>query len=241
MSINCRSISFDSFESNWAQWRRREQYFTVNRLLSANRRSSNTGCGEKRRRNNILLFVVILIFFLVVDVEVAQLIASLGVGDDAQPIAKVVLLKVLLRQVLEVPATAHFFLVKESSRPQLDALRGPQFDPFIKSISDSSSLYCGYVIILPMKKMRKPSLRERKITSWRGEFRSWRWACSWPIRRKRDHPGCRPCCSPWCAASRTSPTRNRRQFRERFAKTDTVREGNPTVFPFEWEPHGLWG
>ena len=50
--------------------------------------------------------LVLLVFvFLVVDLEVTKFIGFLIVGDNSQPITQIVLLKVLLRQILQVPTT----------------------------------------------------------------------------------------------------------------------------------------
>lgn len=59
---------------------------------------------------SILLKVVsdlifLLFLFILVDLEVAQLVALLGVGHDPQPVSEVVLFQVLLSEVLQVPET----------------------------------------------------------------------------------------------------------------------------------------
>lgn len=48
--------------------------------------------------------IFLLFLFVLVDLEVAQLVALLGVRHDPQPVPEVVLLQVLLGQVLQVPA-----------------------------------------------------------------------------------------------------------------------------------------
>lgn len=67
---------------------------------------------------SILLKVVsdlifLLFLFILVDLEVAQLVALLGVSHDAQPVTKIVFLQVFLGQILKVSVTMwdkHFFL-----------------------------------------------------------------------------------------------------------------------------------
>lgn len=49
-----------------------------------------------------LIFVLLLLLVLV-DLEVAQLVALLGVGHDPQPVPEVVLFQILLGEVLQVP------------------------------------------------------------------------------------------------------------------------------------------
>ncbi len=51
---------------------------------------------------NRLFVVLFLLVLLVVDLEVSQLVGVLRSGDDAEPIAQVVLLQVLFREVLEI-------------------------------------------------------------------------------------------------------------------------------------------
>ncbi len=55
-----------------------------------------------QRQDCILLVVFFLLFLVVVDLEVSQLVGVLGRSNHAEPIAKVVLLQVLLRQELQV-------------------------------------------------------------------------------------------------------------------------------------------
>lgn len=50
-----------------------------------------------------LFGVFLVLVFVVVDLEIAELVGVLGRGDDAQPVAEVVLLQVLLREVLQIP------------------------------------------------------------------------------------------------------------------------------------------
>lgn len=50
-----------------------------------------------------LIFILLLLFILV-NLEVAQFVALLGVRHHAQPVTKVVLLQVLLGQILQVSA-----------------------------------------------------------------------------------------------------------------------------------------
>lgn len=47
----------------------------------------------------ILLFLLLIL----VDLEVAQLVALLGVSHDPQPVPEVVLLQILLGEILQVP------------------------------------------------------------------------------------------------------------------------------------------
>ena len=49
-----------------------------------------------------LIFILFLLLILV-DLEVAQLVALLGVSNDAQPVSQVVFLQVLLGQIFQVP------------------------------------------------------------------------------------------------------------------------------------------
>lgn len=49
----------------------------------------------------ILLFLLLIL----VDLEVAQLVALLGVSHDPQPVPEVVLLQILLGEILQVPET----------------------------------------------------------------------------------------------------------------------------------------
>lgn len=48
--------------------------------------------------------IFLLFLFVLVDLEVAQFVAFLGVRHDPQPVSEVVLLQVLLGQILQVPA-----------------------------------------------------------------------------------------------------------------------------------------
>lgn len=48
-----------------------------------------------------LIFLFLL--FILIDLEVAQLVALLGVGHDPQPVPEVVLLQILLGKILQVP------------------------------------------------------------------------------------------------------------------------------------------
>lgn len=50
---------------------------------------------------SVLVFLLLLVL---VDLEVAQLVALFAVSHDAQPVTEVVLLQVLLGQVLQIPA-----------------------------------------------------------------------------------------------------------------------------------------
>ena len=50
------------------------------------------------------LIFILLFLFILVDLEVAQLIALLGVGHNAQPVTEIVLLQVLLGQIFQVSA-----------------------------------------------------------------------------------------------------------------------------------------
>ena len=49
------------------------------------------------------LILVFLIFFFLVDLEVAQVVGVFVGGDDSQPITEVVLLKVFLGEVFQIP------------------------------------------------------------------------------------------------------------------------------------------
>ncbi len=46
--------------------------------------------------------IFLLLLLVLVDLEVAQLVALLGVGHDAQPVPEVVLLQVLLGEILQI-------------------------------------------------------------------------------------------------------------------------------------------
>lgn len=48
--------------------------------------------------------IFILLLLILVDLEVAQLIALLGVRYNTQPVTQVVLLEVLLGKILQIPA-----------------------------------------------------------------------------------------------------------------------------------------
>lgn len=48
--------------------------------------------------------IFLLFLFVLIDLEVAQFVALLGVRHDPQPVPEVVLLQVLLGQILQVPA-----------------------------------------------------------------------------------------------------------------------------------------
>lgn len=52
--------------------------------------------------DSLLVFILIFLLFIV-DLEVAQLIRVLRVGDNSQPVPKVVFLQILLSKVLQVP------------------------------------------------------------------------------------------------------------------------------------------
>lgn len=52
---------------------------------------------------NALILVVVLLLVLV-DLEVAQLVALLAVGHDAQPVSEVVLLQILFGEIFQIPA-----------------------------------------------------------------------------------------------------------------------------------------
>lgn len=67
-----------------------------------------------------LIFILLLLLVLI-DLEVAELVALLGVGDDAQPVTKIVLLQVLFGQILQVPAGTN---KPESTSPQVDVGTG---------------------------------------------------------------------------------------------------------------------
>ena len=51
---------------------------------------------------SLLGILILIVRFLVVDLEVSELVAVLGVGNHTQPVSQVVLLQVLLGEVLQV-------------------------------------------------------------------------------------------------------------------------------------------
>lgn len=67
----------------------------------------------KRKHKTLLLFEVLLkvvsdlillfLLLILVDLEVAQLVALLGVSHHPQPVPEVVLLQILLGEILQVP------------------------------------------------------------------------------------------------------------------------------------------
>merc|ERR1719325_437514 len=64
----------------------------------------DTGLSNDSVKQKLLnLFVILfLLIVVVVDLEVSQLVAVLGVGNHTQPVPQVVLLQVLLGEVLQV-------------------------------------------------------------------------------------------------------------------------------------------
>jgi len=53
--------------------------------------------------NSLFSIIIFIVRLLVVDLEVSELIAVLGVGNHTKPVSKVILLQVLLGEILEVP------------------------------------------------------------------------------------------------------------------------------------------
>lgn len=50
-----------------------------------------------------VLILVLLLLLVLVDLEVAQLIALLAVGDDTQPVSEVVLLQIFFGEIFQIP------------------------------------------------------------------------------------------------------------------------------------------
>ena len=59
------------------------------------------------RNTSSLIVCVFVLILLIVDLEVAQFVRVPRRRDHTQPVTKVVLLQVLLRQVLQVPSTEY--------------------------------------------------------------------------------------------------------------------------------------
>ena len=72
--------------------------------LTARNEDKDLGRSISSSRLRVLLLVALLL--LVVDVEVPEVVTGRAVGDDVEPVADLLLLKVLLGEVLEVPARA---------------------------------------------------------------------------------------------------------------------------------------
>lgn len=51
-----------------------------------------------------VLILVLLLLLVLVDLEVAQLVALLAVGNDAQPVSEVVLLQIFFGEIFQIPA-----------------------------------------------------------------------------------------------------------------------------------------
>jgi len=56
-----------------------------------------------RECNNSLFISVFLLLIFIVDLEVSELVCVLSGGNNTEPVTKVVLLQVLLRQIFQVP------------------------------------------------------------------------------------------------------------------------------------------
>ena len=81
-------------------------------------------------------------------VEVSEFVARLGVGNNSEPVSKVVLLQVLFGEVLQIPENKkHQIKKRRNEQRYFNNTAIPQIYPFINYISDSSSLFYGYVII----------------------------------------------------------------------------------------------
>ena len=52
------------------------------------------------------LIIIFLLFLILVDLEVTQLVALLGVGHHSEPVSQVVLLQVLFSEVLQIPGAS---------------------------------------------------------------------------------------------------------------------------------------
>lgn len=69
--------------------------------------------NQLKKKDSVLSFEVLLkvvsglifllFLFILVDLEVAQLIALLGVGHNPQPVPEVVLLQIFLGKILQIP------------------------------------------------------------------------------------------------------------------------------------------
>merc|ERR1719175_354599 len=62
----------------------------------------DTGLSNRTQKSLYLLVILFLLIVVVVDLEVSQLVAVLGVGNHTQPVPQVVLLQVLFGEVLKV-------------------------------------------------------------------------------------------------------------------------------------------
>ena len=62
----------------------------------------DTGLSNRTQKRLDLLVILFLLIVVVVDLEVSQLVAVLGVGNHTQPVPQVVFLQVLLGQILKV-------------------------------------------------------------------------------------------------------------------------------------------
>merc|ERR1719378_1683464 len=62
----------------------------------------DTGLSNRTQKRLDLLVILFLLIVVVVDLEVSQLVAVLGVGNHTQPVPQVVFLQVLLGEVLKV-------------------------------------------------------------------------------------------------------------------------------------------
>lgn len=78
-----------------------------------------------------LIFIFLLLFILV-NLEVAQLVALLCVGNDAQPVTKIVLLQVLLGQILQVPAEGTSLSEQLSAKMNCGGICGPAVNILLK-------------------------------------------------------------------------------------------------------------
>merc|ERR1719433_1754600 len=72
----------------------------MNHTIDRDSGLSNDSINKQRLLN--LLVVLFLLIVVVVDLEVSQLVAVLGVGNHTQPVPQIVFLQVLLGKVLQV-------------------------------------------------------------------------------------------------------------------------------------------
>merc|ERR1719195_830108 len=72
----------------------------MNHTIDRDTGPSNDSIKQKLLKN--LFVILFLLIVVVVDLEVSQLVAVLGVGNHTKPVPQVVLLQVLLGEVLKV-------------------------------------------------------------------------------------------------------------------------------------------
>ena len=65
-------------------------------------RQEDGATDSKMTTNNLFGILIFIVRLLIVDLEVSELVAVLGVGNHSQPVSQVVLLQVLLGEVLQV-------------------------------------------------------------------------------------------------------------------------------------------